>query len=176
MKRIIHFKEQCHPHLATEIHFSLGGFCLSKKFLMCFFFVFFLGFGCFFSFNFCCFSFCFSKAGYREWTKRGWKQYCSSPFAYRIKSKALSQFLSVFYTCRPWLTLGKPDWASPITQWVKNSPAMQETQEMWVWSLGQEDPLEKEMATRSSILAWKNSVDRGVWQAIVRRAANIGYN
>ena len=28
-------------------------------------------------------------------------------------------------------------------------------QEMWVWSLGWEDPLEKEMATHSSILAWK---------------------
>ena len=28
-------------------------------------------------------------------------------------------------------------------------------QEAWVWSLGQEDPLEKEMATRSSILAWE---------------------
>ena len=32
---------------------------------------------------------------------------------------------------------------------------MQETQEMLLWSLGQEDPLEKEMATYSSILAWK---------------------
>ena len=32
---------------------------------------------------------------------------------------------------------------------------MQETQEMWVWSLGQEDPLQKKMATHSSILAWK---------------------
>ena len=32
---------------------------------------------------------------------------------------------------------------------------MQETQEMWVRSLGQEDPLEEEMATDSSILAWK---------------------
>ena len=32
---------------------------------------------------------------------------------------------------------------------------MQEIQEMWVQSLGQEDPLEKEMATHSSILAWK---------------------
>ena len=38
---------------------------------------------------------------------------------------------------------------------VKNSPAMQETREMWVRSLGQEDPLEKEMAIYSSILAWK---------------------
>ena len=28
-------------------------------------------------------------------------------------------------------------------------------QETWVWSLGQEDPLEKEMATHSSILAWR---------------------
>ena len=35
---------------------------------------------------------------------------------------------------------------------VKNSPAMQET---WVQSLGQEDPLEKGMATHSSILAWR---------------------
>ena len=38
---------------------------------------------------------------------------------------------------------------------VKNPPAMPETQEMWVQSLGQEDPLEKRMATHSSILAWK---------------------
>ena len=37
----------------------------------------------------------------------------------------------------------------------KNLPAMQETQEMQVWSLGGEDPLEKEMATHSSILAWE---------------------
>ena len=39
-----------------------------------------------------------------------------------------------------------------VAQRVKNLPAMQET---GVWSLGQEDPLEKEMATHSSILAWK---------------------
>ena len=32
---------------------------------------------------------------------------------------------------------------------------MQETQEAWVWSLDQEDPLEKEMATYSSIPAWE---------------------
>ena len=32
---------------------------------------------------------------------------------------------------------------------------MQETQEMWVWSLGWEDPLEKEMTTCFSILAWE---------------------
>ena len=39
-----------------------------------------------------------------------------------------------------------------IAQSEKNLPAVQETQ---IWSLGQEDPLEKEMATHSSILAWK---------------------
>ena len=38
------------------------------------------------------------------------------------------------------------------SQMVKNLPAMQET---WVWSLGREDPLEKEMVTHFSILAWK---------------------
>ena len=39
-----------------------------------------------------------------------------------------------------------------MAQTVKHLPAMQET---WVQSLGREDPLEKEMATHSRILAWK---------------------
>ena len=39
-----------------------------------------------------------------------------------------------------------------MAQMVKNLPAMQET---WVQSLGREDPLEKEMATHSSILTWR---------------------
>ena len=38
---------------------------------------------------------------------------------------------------------------------VKNPPAKQETQETWVLFLGREDPLEKKMATQSSILAWE---------------------
>ena len=42
--------------------------------------------------------------------------------------------------------------SSLVAQMVKRLPTMQETQ---VWSLGQEDPLEKEMETHSSILAWK---------------------
>ena len=42
--------------------------------------------------------------------------------------------------------------ASLVTQMVKNLPEMQGT---WVRSLGQEDPLEEEMATHSSILAWR---------------------
>ena len=43
-------------------------------------------------------------------------------------------------------------WASLVAQMVKHLPAMQESR---VRSLGQEDPLEKEMATHSSILAWE---------------------
>ena len=43
---------------------------------------------------------------------------------------------------------------SLVAQLVKNLPAMQETR---VQSLGREDPLEKEMSTHSSILAWKIS-------------------
>ena len=42
-----------------------------------------------------------------------------------------------------------------MAQQVKNPPAMQETQEMRVQSWGQEDTLGEEMATHSSILAWK---------------------
>ena len=52
------------------------------------------------------------------------------------------EFLFIFFT------------ASLVAQSIKNLPAVQETR---VWSLGWEDPLEKEMATHSSILAWKIS-------------------
>ena len=45
-----------------------------------------------------------------------------------------------------------PWWPSVVTQLVKSLPAILET---WVQSLGQEDPLEKEMTTHSSILAWR---------------------
>ena len=44
------------------------------------------------------------------------------------------------------------EWASLVAQEVKNLPAVPETR---VRSLGQEDPLEKEMATHSGILAWE---------------------
>ena len=51
----------------------------------------------------------------------------------------------------------------------KNPLPMQEMQEMRVRSLGQEDPLEKEMATSPSILAWKISWTKGAWWATVPR-------
>ena len=47
---------------------------------------------------------------------------------------------------------GGSDGTSPVAQMVKRLPARRKT---WVQSLGQEDPLEKEMATHSSTLAWK---------------------
>ena len=49
--------------------------------------------------------------------------------------------------------------ASMVAQTVKNLPAMQETQ---VLSLGREDALEKEMATKSGIPAWRITWTRGV--------------
>ena len=42
-----------------------------------------------------------------------------------------------------------------MAPWVKNLPVMQETQETQVQFLSQEEPLEKKMATHSSILAWR---------------------
>ena len=59
--------------------------------------------------------------------------------------------------------------ASIIAQSVRNLPAVQET---LVQFLSQEDPLEKEMATHSSILAWRIPMDRGGWQATVHGIAN----
>ena len=59
---------------------------------------------------------------------------------------------------------------APVVRLVKNLPAMQETQ---VQSLGQEDPLQKEMATCSSILAWENPMDRGAWWATVCGIAEL---
>ena len=56
-------------------------------------------------------------------------------------------------------------WTSRVAQMVKRLPAVQETR---VQSLGCEDPLEEGMATHSSILAWRISMDTGVWSATVR--------
>ena len=62
-------------------------------------------------------------------------------------SSLSGQGLDLIYLC------GSPaPGASLMAQAVKNSPAMQETQ---VRSLGWEDPLEKEMVTHSSIVAWR---------------------
>ena len=46
-------------------------------------------------------------------------------------------------------------WASQVAQWWRIHLSMQKMQETWVRSLGGEDPLEEEMATHSSFLAWE---------------------
>ena len=51
-----------------------------------------------------------------------------------------------------------------VVQTVNNPPAMQET---WVRSQGWEDPLEKDMTTHFSILAWRIPMDRGAWWSTV---------
>ena len=55
-----------------------------------------------------------------------------------------------------------------MAQTVKNLPTMQE---IWVQSLGWEDPLEKGTATHFNILAWRIPMDRGAWRAIVHGVA-----
>ena len=55
-------------------------------------------------------------------------------------------------------------WASLVAQAVKNPPVMQE---FWIQSLVWEDSLEEDMATHSSILAWRISMDGGGWWATV---------
>ena len=59
------------------------------------------------------------------------------------------------------------NWASLVAQLVKNLTEIQET---WVQFLGQEDPLEKEMATHTSTLAW-NPMDREAWETTVHGIA-----
>ena len=58
--------------------------------------------------------------------------------------------------------------ASLVAQTVKNLPTMQVT---WVQSLGFEDPLEKGLATVSSILAWRIPMGREAWWATVHQVA-----
>ena len=61
--------------------------------------------------------------------------------------------------------------ASPMAQQVKNLPAMQESQERQVQSLGREDPLEEENGNPLQYSCLKNSMNRGAWQATVHGVA-----
>ena len=61
-------------------------------------------------------------------------------------------YLKIQFNVKIYIESYEVDWATLGAQMVKNPPAMQET---WVRSLGQEDPLKREMTTHSSILAWE---------------------
>ena len=60
--------------------------------------------------------------------------------------------------------------ASAVAQMVKNSPAVWET---WVQSLDWEDPLEEDITTCSSTLAWRIPMGRGAWRATVRTTSDV---
>ena len=59
-----------------------------------------------------------------------------------------------------------------MAQWVKNLSAIQEIQEIWVLSLGWEDPLEEENGNPLQYSSLKNSMDRGALQATVHGVIN----
>ena len=82
--------------------------------------------------------------------------------------KTLVQFLG---NCSPGEGIDYPlqySWVSLVAQMVKNPPAVWKT---WVQSLGWEDPLDKGMATHSTILTWRIPMDRGAWWASVHGVA-----
>ena len=63
-------------------------------------------------------------------------------------------------------------WPSLMAQMVKKLPAMQET---WVGPMVEKDPMEKEVATHSSILACRSPWTRGVWHATVHGVPRVRY-
>ena len=65
----------------------------------------------------------------------------------RIANNSDILIMSKFRFCLYWVFL--------VARWVKNLLTMKKTQGMWFQSLGWENPLEKEMASLSSILAWE---------------------
>ena len=84
--------------------------------------------------------------------------------AYNWTSQLATEFVCLFVCFYFFLNWSTVD----LAQLVKNLPAMQET---WVWLLDQEDPLEKEMATHSSILAWRRP-----WTEEPGRLQPMGHN
>ena len=80
------------------------------------------------------------------------------------------KFLITQYVIRSGLVFRR---ASLVAQLVKNLPVMWET---WVWSLVWEDPQGEGTATRSSILAWRITLDRGAWGAAVHGVSTTCYS
>ena len=109
--------------------------------------------------------------------KRTWACLEDSPWVWTLfQSQLLHNRRTSYLNIKEYLTLAAI-WmdleiiisrASPVAQMVKNLATMQETQ---VQPLGWEDPLEKRMATHSSILAWRIPLDRGAYWATVHGVA-----
>ena len=80
-----------------------------------------------------------------KWLQQAWYQDTNRASVWRDIGDSF-----LWYISSPWIC--RDPWASLVAQMVKHLSAMLETR---VWSLGGEDPLEKEMAAHSSTLAWK---------------------
>ena len=83
----------------------------------------------------------------------------------RLSGSAFWLLLSSYSTLGNLLKPTRSFRASLVSQLVKNPSAMWET---WVWYLSWEDPLEEDMATHSSVLAWRISMERGIWWVTIR--------
>ena len=106
------------------------------------------------------------KAG-GDGDNRGWDCWMASPtqWAWIEPTPGDSEGQGSLACCSPWgrkesdttwrLNMTWHEWASQVVLVAKNCLPMQDTEEMWLWSLGQEDPLEKEMAIHSSTIVWK---------------------
>ena len=66
--------------------------------------------------------------------------------------------------------------ASQVVPVVKRSLAMQETEDLWVPSLDRDDPLEKEMAAHSSVLAWRIPWTEGPGGLPSMGSQRVGHN
>ena len=88
----------------------------------------------------------------KKGTKITFFQLLSCSISSAKQSQPNQSFQNFFFCLFDYLMLSNPHWASLMAQTVKRLSAMLKTQ---VQSLDQEDPLEKEMATHFSILAWK---------------------
>ena len=114
----------------------------------------------------------YGKGAQKRWNGRGRESWATDkrcPFFWLLQKRQYSLFytvlncivISILMTlwvvtfiliCLLNCEIPRARQASLVAQRLKNLPAVQET---WVWCLGWEDPLEKGMATHSSILAWK---------------------
>ena len=63
-----------------------------------------------------------------------------------------------------------------MAQWVKNTPAMQDTQEMWVRFLGQKDSPEEENDNPLQYSCLESPMDRGAWWTTVQRLQRVRHD
>ena len=97
-----------------------------------------------------------------------WKTYVVKPKSY--ESPWNYRHIKFYLIINIWLHL-ESNLASLMAQWVKNPPAMQEIQEMWIRSQGQEKPLEEENHNPLQYSCLKNPMDRGAWWTTVHGVA-----